>query len=236
MIEYKRAITVFTERVKNFITIRNMRIILFVLAGALVLTAGGIFYTQWQEGEAAARNAQALLDASGVTAFANIASGPTPGAASAPGGGASVKPSAQPTPSPLPSDLQGYTVIARLDIGSLSLSLPVLSETTERALTVSVCRYEGPEPGGEGNLVVTGHDYMSGAIFGNLSKLVVGDAVSLTDTGGKTYSYSVYAIEHIHPDDAQALDDTAGGSELSLLTCENNGNGRLLVRCQEASF
>ncbi len=230
MIDYKRYLTAFAERIKKFITIRNMRITLFALACALALTAGGIFYAQWQEGETAARNAQALLNASGVTASASITSNPE----SAPAAGASAA-SAQATSSALPSDLQGYTVIARLDIGKLDLSLPVLSETTDKALTVSACRYQGPEPGGQGNLVITGHDYRSGAIFGNLSKLAVGDAVSLTAKDGKTYSYAVYAIDHINSDDAQALDDAKYTNELSLLTCELSGNGRLLVRCRETS-
>ena len=212
-----------------------MRITLFVLSGALAFTAGGIFYTQWQEGETAERNAQTILSTSGVAASVSITSAFTSSPASAPAPADSAEPPAQPTPSPLPSDLQGYTVIAQLDIEKLDLSLPVLSETTDKALTVSACRYQGPEPGRQGNLIITGHDYRSGAIFGNLSKLVVGDAVSLTDKDGTTYSYAVYAIDHINPDDAQALDDTTYDRELSLLTCENNGNGRLLVRCQETS-
>jgi LPXTG-site transpeptidase (sortase) family protein len=107
----------------------------------------------------------------------------------------------------------------------------VLSETSDKALTVSACHYKGPEPGEEDNLVITGHDYTSGAIFGNLSKITVDDAVMLTDKNGKPYSYSVYKIDHINPDDANLLDNGAHSRELSLLTCENNGNGKLLVRC-----
>ena len=76
-------------------------------------------------------------------------------------------------------------------------------------------------------MVITGHDYRSGAIFGNLSKMYVGDDVLLTGKDGKIYAYTVYAVDHIKPDDVEALDDTKYDNELSLLTCENRDNGRL---------
>ena len=111
----------------------------------------------------------------------------------------------------------------------------MLSEITESALKISACRYLGTVPGAEGNLVITGHDYRSGAIFGRLNKMEEGDDVLLTGKDGKTYAYVVYAIEHIKPDETERLCETEYGCELSLLTCENSGNGRLLVRCRLAA-
>jgi LPXTG-site transpeptidase (sortase) family protein len=205
-------------------TVKRLRMLLFALCGALLIAAGALFLIQWQEGEMAAHNAQALLENSGIKPDTSSASAPQEIPASAP---ESAKTSA-----PLPSDLQGYDVIARLDIAKLDLSLPVLSEMTDKALKVSACRYQGAVPGAEGNLVITGHHYRSGAIFGQLNKIDMGDDVLLTGKDGKTYAYTVYAVEHIKPDQAEALDDTEYPVELSLLTCENSGNGRLLVRCR----
>lgn len=207
---------------KGLIPIKNLRIVLFVLGGLLLLTAGAIFLVQWQEGEAAARSAQVLLDESGIA----------PNISSKSATQDIPVPSPEKTAGPLPSDLQGYDVIARLDIAKLDLSLPVLSETSDKALKVSACRYQGTEPGAKGNLVITGHDYRSGAIFGHLNKMDVADKVILTGKSGKTYAYIVYAVNHIKPDEAEVLNDTEYVSELSILTCENSGNGRLLVRCR----
>ena len=199
-------------------TIKKLRAVLIVLAGALLLTAAAIFIVQWNEGEQAARSAQALLNQSGIKA-------PPP---------SDTEPAAaQPLPAATRSpEFQGYSVIVRLDIETIDLHLPILSETSDKALKVSVCRFEGPEPGGDGDIVITGHDYRSGAIFGRLSELKIGDTALLTGTDGKTYSYAVYKIDHIKPDEAEKLDETTYTSELSLLTCENNGNGRLLLRCR----
>ncbi len=203
-------------------TIKILRAVLIVLAGALLLTAAAIFIVQWSEGEAAARHAQALLNQSGIKAppLPSVAEEPT-----------AVQPSASPAAT-LSPEFQGYSVIARLDIEAIDLHLPVLSETSDEALKVSACRLQGPEPGADGNLVITGHDYRSGAIFGRLSELKSGDAVALTGADGRTYAYTVYQTDHIKPDEAEKLDDTAYERELSLLTCENNGNGRLLLRCR----
>lgn len=213
-----------TEPDKKLITLKKLRITLFVLSGAFLITAGAIFVIQWHEGEEAARSARVLLDNSGIKPYADVAS-------SAPSG---PEPAPEKVTSPVPSDLREYDVIARLDIARLGLSLPVLSETTDNALKISACRYHGTVPGAEGNLVITGHDYRSGAIFGRLNKMDEGDDVLLTGKDGKTYAYTVYAIDHIKPDEAGRLYDTEYGSELSLLTCEDSGNGRLLVRCRLA--
>jgi LPXTG-site transpeptidase (sortase) family protein len=86
-------------------------------------------------------------------------------------------------------------------------------------------------PGEDGNLVITGHNYRNGAHFGKLDKLEVGDSVTLTDKEGKTYAYTVYKLEHIKPDNPEALDNTTYPRELTLLTCEARGNRRLIVRC-----
>jgi sortase A len=191
--------------------------IAFAVLGALMLTAAAVvFFIQWYEGEAAAKKAQELLEG-----FTPQPTATQPAATDEPIN----------TPAPV-SELEGYAVIARLDIDALDLHLPVLSETSDEALKVSVCYYIGPQPGGEGNMVITGHNYRNGAHFGNLDRIKTRDTVSITNADGKTLVYQVYKIDHIKPDNVEALSKTQHPSELSLLTCELNGNGRLLVRCR----
>lgn len=214
---------------KPFRRTASLRIVLFVLAGALACTAGAYAYGLWQDGVRAEENAQKILQVSGFAAL-DAAAGDNEGGYHPPSG-----PAADPNALDglFDSALQGYSVIARLDIPSIGISLPVLSKTTDTALKYSVCYYTGPDPGGEGNLVITGHNYASGAHFGNLDEVQEGDTVSLTDEEGNTYTYTVYKTELITPDDAQALADTEYDREVTLLTCEENANRRLLVRCRE---
>lgn len=220
----RRITHVFTKPFKNA---ASLRILLFVLAGSLACVAGLYAYGLWRDGIRAEESAQEILRVSG---FAALNPGEEESGYSPPG-----EPAADPNALDglFDSALQGYSVVARLDIPSIGISLPVLSETTDTALKYSVCYYTGPDPGGEGNLVITGHNYANGAHFGNLDKVREGDAVSLTDPNGNTYIYTVYKTQLITPDDAQALGDTESDREVTLLTCEENANRRLLVRCRE---
>jgi sortase A len=212
---------------KSFKRAASIRVLLFVLSGALVCTAAVYAFSLWREGVRAEENAQGILRVSGFAAL-HPAAGDEEGRYRPP-----QEPAADTNAlgSLFDSALQGYSVIARLDIPSIGISLPVLSEMTDEALKYSVCYYTGPNPGKEGNLVITGHNYASGAHFGNLDKVREGDTVSLTDPNGNTFVYMVYKTELVTPDDAQALSDTQYEREVTLLTCEENANRRLLVRC-----
>ena len=215
---------------------RKLLILLFSLAGILILAAGAVFAAQWLEGEKAAKNAQALLNESRIsepqpikpasidyTLESSSSDLVQPTSPSSPDENTSVN---------IPDSLEGYTVIARLDVSSLDIHLPVLSETSKDALKVSVCCYSEPDAGEDGNLVITGHNYNNGAHFGTLDKISIGDHVTLTDQSGQTYVYTVYETDHIKPDEPQKLDDTEYQNELTLLTCESHGNRRLVVRCK----
>lgn len=127
--------------------------------------------------------------------------------------------------------LAGYSVIAKLTIENLDLELPVISETDDKALKVSVCHYSGPMPGEAGNMVITGHNFRNGAHFGRLDKIKQGDLV-LIEAQGKSYQYEVYETDVIKPDDVAALDEFEGEYALTLLTCTSHGNRRLIVRCK----
>jgi len=124
-----------------------------------------------------------------------------------------------------------YDVMAKLSIESLSLELPVISKMDDEALRVSVCYYKGAIIGEKGNMVITGHNFASGAHFGNLDRIKIGDIVSLFGPDNKEYRYRVYDTEVVNPDDIEALNEYEGEYALTLLTCVNNGNSRLLVRC-----
>ena len=219
----------FNNKIRLFVKSGRAPVFLFALAGTLLLAAVLIFVVQWNEGETAERKAGRLLSEASLE--------PSPSPSELFPKGAYVQPE-QPDAQGeeeikglLETELKGYSVIARLDIDKIEQHLPVLSSASDKALKVSVCYYTGSLPGEDGNLVITGHNYRNGAHFGNLDKLEEGDAVTLMDTQGKTYAYTVYGIDHIKPDNPEALDNTVYERELTLLTCEARGNGRLVVRC-----
>ena len=122
-------------------------------------------------------------------------------------------------------------VLGIIEIPEIDIELPVISKWSYPLLKVSVCRYKGPDMNKKGNLVIIGHNYKSGAHFGNLSKLKVGSAIYLTDSSGNKVRYEVYKRLVIEPDDFKAVETYKGTCGLTLLTCQNSGTQRLLLRC-----
>lgn len=126
--------------------------------------------------------------------------------------------------------LSGYQVIGKLLIEKIGVELPVISQTNDNALQVSACYYQGPEPGEAGNLVITGHNYTNGAHFGKLDKLKEGDLLVFETPKGDVYTYEIYEILIVKPDNTACLEEYHGEHALTLVTCTQQGNRRLLVK------
>jgi len=125
-------------------------------------------------------------------------------------------------------------VIGILEIPKYDVELPIIGKWSYNLLKISICRYKGPDPNEKGNLVIIGHNYKSGAHFGILKKLEVGDEIFVTDSATNTrVRYEVYQIKSIAPDAFSALKSYRGTCGLTLMTCKDNGTNRLLVRCEQ---
>ena len=131
-----------------------------------------------------------------------------------------------------------YTTEAIISIPKIGITYPVLSETSDELLEISVNRY-WPEPSKlkpneVGNYCIVGHNYRNGKMFGRLNELVNGDIVTLKDMTGRTLQYEVYDRYVVEPDDTSCTTQhTNGRKELTLITCTNYGTERLVVKCKE---
>lgn len=127
-----------------------------------------------------------------------------------------------------------YTVEAIINIPRLEINYPVISETSEELLKISINKYWGPTPNTVGNYCVVGHNYKSKKMFGRLSEIVNGDIVELKDMSGKTVKYSVYEKYVVDPTDTSCTSQlTNGRREVTLITCTNYGQQRLVVKARE---
>lgn len=197
---------------------------LLIAAALFMLGAAAVYAVLEYEGAQAQMRAEELLIAATEGSIHVLADNPIE----------DVPEEAAPRPRVL-GDLTDYPVIAKITIPKLSIELPVIEECTPEALEVSVCRFAGPyEPGEAGHLVITGHNYRSGAHFGRLDEISIGDSVVLMDVWGDEFVYEVSEMLNITPNEAEALGVTAAERSLDLLTCTNNANARLLVRCVPA--
>ncbi len=129
-----------------------------------------------------------------------------------------------------------YTTEAVLKIPSIGIEYPVLSDTSDDLLYVSINKYWGPKPNEIGNYCIVGHYYESGIMFGKLHKLKNGDIAELTDLSGRTVRYQVYDRKVVEPTDTRCTSQlTNGKKELTLITCTNYGKQRLVVKLREVS-
>ena len=136
-----------------------------------------------------------------------------------------------------------YSVDSFITIPKIGISYPVLSDTSDDLLEISVNRY-WPEvyklkPNEVGNYCIVGHNYRNGKMFGRLNELKDGDIVQLQDLTGRTVEYEVYYKYVVEPDDTSCTSQlTEDGKklqfrELTLITCTNFGTQRLVVKCRE---
>lgn len=126
--------------------------------------------------------------------------------------------------------LKGFTVCGKIEIPSISLSYVVLDRATAPSMEVSVGVAYGPGLNQTGNTVIMGHNYRDGTFFSNLNQVKEKDAIYITDTTGKRVKYTVYNIYETGSSDFEyASRDTAGKMEITLATCTDDVQSRLVI-------
>ncbi len=130
-----------------------------------------------------------------------------------------------------------YTIESILTIPKIGITYPVLTETSDELLEISVNRYwpepDKLKPNEVGNYCIVGHNYRNGKMFGRLHELENGDIVTLEDMSGRVLQYAVYDRYVVDPDDTSCTSQhTNGRKELTLITCTNYGTERLVVKCK----
>ena len=191
---------------------------LLLIAAALALAAYNVIDAQ----RAARSAAQALEALSQTTAV----SATDPEQASADDAPAYLADPEMPMPT---VSFDGNDYIGRVDVPSLGLSLPVISEWSYPRLKIAPCRYTGSAY--LDNLIIAAHNY--GSHFGNLNRLNNGDTVTFTDVDGNQFTYAVSLIEDLP---GTAIEEMQAGEwDLTLFTCTLGGRSRVTVRCERTA-
>lgn len=128
-------------------------------------------------------------------------------------------------------------VIGLIEIETLDIKYAVLEGTGNHELSCGIGHITDTAGIGEkGNCVLAGHNgSRHGTFFTNLKTIQTGDVVKLTDKEGNLHFYEVESMEVVGPYE-NSVKDQGEEAELTLITCENKGSMRLIVKCslQEA--
>jgi len=124
-------------------------------------------------------------------------------------------------------------VIGLIEIETLDLKYAVLEGTGSHELSCGIGHIPDTAGIGEkGNCVLAGHNgSRHGTFFTNLKTIEMGEIVKLTDKEGNSYSYVAESMEVVGPYE-NSVKDQGEGAELTLITCENKGTMRLIVKCR----
>ena len=129
---------------------------------------------------------------------------------------------------------KGFTVAGKIEIPKIGVSYPVLARASASAMELSVCLAYGPGLNEVGNNVIMGHNYRNKLFFSKLNQVSNNDSVFITDASGNRVEYIVYNVYTTGPDDFDyANRDTAGKREISLQTCTDDVQKRLIIWARE---
>ena len=128
-----------------------------------------------------------------------------------------------------------YETIGVVKIPKLNITYPILSKTTDALMKVAPCKFHGASPNEVGNLCIIAHNYRrKGVFFSDVPDLENGDVVEIQDLSQRTIQYEVYDVHIVMPDNvSDTSQKTNGRKEVTLITCTDNSEQRVIVRCKE---
>ena len=133
--------------------------------------------------------------------------------------------------SELNEDIESSYVIGIIEIPKIDVYYPVFSDCTNELLKISPCRFYGPSPGRIGNLCIAGHNYDNDKFFSKIVNLNINDEIILYSNSNKKFSYSIFDIYEVKPDDLSPVYSYNKNSrQLTLITCNNVNNNRIIVK------
>ena len=132
-------------------------------------------------------------------------------------------------------EFEGFKVIGIIKIPAIDLEYPILEQTTDDAMKVSISKYCGGEINSYGNVSLAGHNNkITLTMFGKNKNLKIGDRIFLTDLTGRTIEYNIYDSFITDPDDVSILRTTDESvREVTLITCTNGRANRLIHKAKE---
>lgn len=130
--------------------------------------------------------------------------------------------------------IQGYKIEGIIEIPKIELKYPIINETSDKAMKVSVTKFFGGNINEIGNYTIAGHNNLDGTMFGKVKKLEIGDIIKLTDLYGETAQYKIFDKYVIDPNDVSCTNIVEEGTrEVTLITCTNGNKNRLITKARE---
>ena len=134
----------------------------------------------------------------------------------------------------LETTIEGYNIEGILEIPSIELKYPIINQTNDETMKISVTKFWGNTINEIGNYCIAGHNNLDGTMFGKVKKLQKGDIIKLTNLYGETIEYKIFDTYVIDPNDVTCTEIVEEGTrEVTLITCTNGRKNRLITKARE---
>lgn len=121
-----------------------------------------------------------------------------------------------------------------IEIPKINIYYPIFSETTEEFLKIAPCKFYGNSLDLNDNICIAGHNYNNSLFFSNINNLSPDDVILIYNNTGKKYIYYVFDIYEVKSSDLSPVYNYDKNSkELTLITCNNLNNNRIIVKAKQ---
>lgn len=125
-------------------------------------------------------------------------------------------------------------ILCTIEIPKINIKYPVFSKFDDELLKISPCRFYGRSPKEYGNLCIAGHNYNNSKFFSNLFLLNNGDEIFLYDNSEQKFIYKVFSYYEVSSSDmSPILDYDRNIKQLTLVTCNNLNQNRLIIKAKQ---
>lgn len=128
-------------------------------------------------------------------------------------------------------------IFGNINIPKIGLNYPIFYGINEDLLKIFPCRFFGDMPKKKSNLCIAGHNYDDNRFFSKISILENNDLIIISDNDNNIFSYFVYDKFEINENEISSiLQSSQNYYELTLLTCNNLNNKRIIVKAKTESL
>ena len=134
------------------------------------------------------------------------------------------------------SDFQNFSnsneVFCIIKIPKINIKYPVLNVVSKENLQISPIKFSGKNLTENSNICIAGHNYNNNLFFSDINKLNIGDQIYLYNNSSNILIYIVYDIYEVNSNNLSPIEDQSRFKELTLVTCNNFNNNRIIVKAK----
>lgn len=120
--------------------------------------------------------------------------------------------------------------MGKIEIPKINLEYNVFDTFDEELLKILPCKFYGNNLGEKGNICIAGHNYNDDRFFGKIGLLKKKDQIKMVDLNEKEYIYTIFDIFETDEENTKDAIKRTKDYELTLLTCNNSNNKRIIIK------